>query len=495
MNVSMNLCNNTTKLTSAVAVKSSASTTYSGTKSVVNDQDQLILSSGASTEAESTYGITTISQSLSDEGTTFPEFNPVTELAKKAKVVKEHYSKVNEENKRFADPEKHIWRKYNDRQYEHYVGGLTDLEREICYKQEIDVYRGKEPRVCSYDPVIQENFGGWNIFLDDINYNTEVRTQMNDSINQIFEENGIIIPDGADLRLTVDPYDYKIHASGVDEELAEKIEQALNKGKNGYNLYTHLEYCNPANLGAPEPEQYASGGSYKATVHHIVKAFTGYDLRDLETDNGKFLTPDGQDVWELVEEKYAEICEKEGADAFGSFSPDAYDGLYRMYAFQGWDNSYDRNLTIGYKDGELYDVDTEYGYGTGQTGWLDQIKDRIEEQRRQYRAEREETIRYEESQPNKLDLFRRDSIQVIPSGTAKTPEELLREEQRMEMGFGSQGLIGIDGKFYPAQVREDLLESLTRSFQIAELALSQTMLRFPGTDSTSVARRSLNVRV
>lgn len=42
-----------------------------------------------------------------------------------------------------------------------------------------------------------------------------------------------MIPDGVDLRLTVDPYDHYIKASGVDEKLAEKIEAALNRGKMG----------------------------------------------------------------------------------------------------------------------------------------------------------------------------------------------------------------------------------------------------------------------
>lgn len=92
---------------------------------------------------------------------------------------------------------------------------------------------GMQPDLCSNDPVIRENFGGCNMFMEDMEWNQEICDKMNDAINQAFKENGIVIPKDADLRLTVDPYDFFIHASGVDEELAKRIEAALNQGKNG----------------------------------------------------------------------------------------------------------------------------------------------------------------------------------------------------------------------------------------------------------------------
>jgi len=91
---------------------------------------------------------------------------------------------------------------------------------------------------------------------------------MNDAINQAFEENGIVITKDADSRLTVDPYDFFIHVNEVDEELAKRIEAALNQGKNGYYLYEHIAFCDPVNYGVEEPLQYISGDKEKMVVYH-----------------------------------------------------------------------------------------------------------------------------------------------------------------------------------------------------------------------------------
>ena len=88
-----------------------------------------------------------------------------------------------------------------------------------------------QPDLYSDDPVIREKFGGCNMFVGDMEWNQEISDKMNDAINQAFEENGIVITKDADSRLTVDPYDFFIHVNEVDEELAKRIEAALNQGK------------------------------------------------------------------------------------------------------------------------------------------------------------------------------------------------------------------------------------------------------------------------
>ncbi|MFQ8879154.1 MAG: hypothetical protein ACLR7N_11990 [Roseburia hominis] len=60
-------------------------------------------------------------------------------------------------------------------------------------------------------------------------YNRETRDAINDVVNHLFRKNGIVISEDTALRLTVDPYDYYIHAEGVDEEMAGRIEAALNQ--------------------------------------------------------------------------------------------------------------------------------------------------------------------------------------------------------------------------------------------------------------------------
>lgn len=83
----------------------------------------------------------------------------------------------------------------------------------------------KSTSLNSHDPVLQEKFGGYNIFIMDMEGNQDARNEIKDAINQAFEENGITIPEDSELRLTVDPYDFQIHASGVDEGLAKQIGQ------------------------------------------------------------------------------------------------------------------------------------------------------------------------------------------------------------------------------------------------------------------------------
>ncbi len=195
-----------------------------------------------------------------DSATTFPMPSIIAKYEKYTKAIDEHYAKVNEENRKFDNPSKHIWDKYYNTKSPYYVKGLTQREREICAEAERRVLNGLPAAVNSYDPVIQKNFGG---IVNDEEWNDEVRRGMNDSINRLFAENGIDIPEGADLRLRVDPYEYKIHAGGVDEALARQIEEVLNRGNNGRYLYEHLRWCNPANNGFEQPRQYLYDTAYQ----------------------------------------------------------------------------------------------------------------------------------------------------------------------------------------------------------------------------------------
>lgn len=355
---------------------------------------------------------------------TFPTFNALSKLEKYFEALSEHYSKVNEENKKFSNPEQHISDKYYNKNSPYYVKGLTQKEREICATQERRVLMGMQPDLCANDPVIREKFGGCNTFMIDMEWNQEIRDEMNDAINQAFKENGIVIPKDADLRLTVDPYDFFIHASGVDEELAKRIEAALNQGRNGYYLYEHISYCDPVNYGVEEPLQYISGDKEKMVVYHFVNRLTGYDIRELENRDGKFYTPDGEDLWEVLKDQYDKLVADGNADASGLTR---YEAAYRRVATAGWDRTTDCNLTIGYKDGYLYDLDTSYGYGPGQTAWQDRVRSWYEGVQKDYLREREEELKREENTPSKLEM------------AVKETEDYMRETFGEGSVSGSQG--------------------------------------------------------
>ena len=346
-----------------------------------------------------------------DIGTTFPMPSGVCRLIKYTKLLNEHYAKVNEENKRFDNPQQHIWDKYHNPQSPYFVRGLTNKERQICEDAELRVLDGFPAPVSSYDPVIQKAFGGG--IMSEEEWNDEVRSGINDSINRIFEENGIVIPEDAELRLKVDPYEYRIIADGVDEALAKRIEEVLNKGNNGKYLYGHLRQCNPADHGFEQPEQYLYDTAYqeKAVMWHFVNDMTGLDMRKLENRDGIIYTPDGRNLWDAVKEGYKEKLEKGEISALPMSS--LYD-VYQVYVKEGWDQDAERGLTVGYKDGSLYDLDTDYGYGPGQREWFDKSKERHRQFWENYRKEREETLRREKD---------------IPAGYEKWQAEMARTEE------------------------------------------------------------------
>ena len=362
-----------------------------------NEKNQVTISSQAQAQTEfvaKTQKKSDLPKKSTDDGTTFPMFTLLSQYEKYFKVLNEHYSKVNEENKKFANPEKHIRDKYFNKNSSYYVKGLTQMERKICAEAEEGVLHGKAPALNNYDPVIQENFGGCNIFTMKMEWNRDIREDINDAINRAFEENGIMIPKDADLRLTVDPYDFYIHADGVGKELAGKIEDALNKGKNGYLLYYHISYCNPVGFGAEEPSQYVMGDGGKMSVYHLVDKLTGYDIRELENRDGAIYTPDGEDLWKVLTEKYNELA---ADDRSASIGLGEYYADYMRIAKEGWRRSTDANLSIDYKDGYLYDIDTEYGYGPGQTAWQDRVRNYYKSDYESYRKRREETLLKEET--------------------------------------------------------------------------------------------------
>lgn len=335
----------------------------------------------ATVRQESVSGDRTVSQNSQDRlelngKTSLPAASILEKMSQYTKVIDEHYAKVNKENKKFANPSKHIEDKYYNKKSPYYIKGLSDREREICYESELRVLYGGQAAVNSYDPIIQKTFGG-GIMHDD-EWQQNVRNGMNESISQLFKENGIVIPNDTELLLRVDPYEYKIHAMGVDPVLAEKIEQVLNSGDNGKRLYEHLCWCDPANAGYKRPRQYLENMAVqeKAVMWQLINDLTGYDVRNLENREGTIYTPDGQDLWDVMTKS---MERKQAHGEMYGVSLNSFYKAYQLYVEQGWDKEEERGLTVGYKNNALYDLDTEHGYGPGQNKWLqDKVKSRQE---------------------------------------------------------------------------------------------------------------------
>ena len=75
--------------------------------------------------------------------------------AKRVKMLEDHYSKMNEENKMFANPYAHSSEKYFDIGSPYYIQGLSQKERVIASDTEIKYLNGG--KMFSYEDAILKN--------------------------------------------------------------------------------------------------------------------------------------------------------------------------------------------------------------------------------------------------------------------------------------------------------------------------------------------------
>ncbi|MFI3255709.1 MAG: DUF4885 family protein [Eubacteriales bacterium] len=228
-------------------------------------------------------------------------------------------------------------------------------------------------------------------------YNQSVRDDISDSISKLLKDNNVVIPEGVEFDISVDPYDYKIHVTGVDgqtldPELEKQIEDALNKGDNGKNLYEHIDYVNYQFLlsrpgwtpsGETEssylqPQVNAWGSEYnegyeKLHLVNFIQDNTGYSFDELEHRDGEWYTPDGENAWAKASTEYIKKFSSEDL-YFASEYVGKVAGLYQKVAENGLDALEDRNLSITYSGGNLSDYGTAQGIGEGQKDWVEDFR-------------------------------------------------------------------------------------------------------------------------
>ncbi len=228
-------------------------------------------------------------------------------------------------------------------------------------------------------------------------YNQSVRDDITNSINKLLKDNNVVIPEGVEFDISVDPYDYKIHVTGVngqtlDPELEKQIEDALNKGNNGKNLYDHINYVNDRfQLDDPDtikdgvatkphylnPQLNAwhtehSEATNKLRVIEFVEEYTGFKFDELEHRDGAWYTPNGENAWSVVSKNF---LSEAGTGELGAAAQvlSAMGQHYQKLAQNGFDGLEDRNLSITFSGGKLYDYGTAQGIGEGQDDWSDEL--------------------------------------------------------------------------------------------------------------------------
>lgn len=170
------------------------------------------------------------------------EFSKVTEGY--ADTIREYYAAEHEENLAYDDPSTHIWDKYKNPGSPCFRSDLSEDERAWAYDYEQELLRGGK-HLQIRNPYAFADAGNPPTLADAAMQAIQAcREQIEQSIQDFFAENRIETP--SSFRLSVSPSDYSIHVTGLeDEELSYTIEQALNQGNNGKNLYDYLKLAYP----------------------------------------------------------------------------------------------------------------------------------------------------------------------------------------------------------------------------------------------------------
>ncbi|MGJ0494281.1 DUF4885 family protein [Aliarcobacter cryaerophilus] len=282
--------------------------------------------------------------------------------------LEEVYSKATKENKKFANPEQHISDKYYSQPSPYYIEGLSRMEREIAYNHEMDYLKNNKLTKINYiDPNLKDltSIHGYIEELEEKKFNREA---VNTQFQQLLDKYSISIPKDTNLTFTIDPYDYKVSVSGIDDKnLSSLIEDVLNTASNSKELFSHIY-----NSTLDNNSQVSKEKSDKKTLFHEIKNRTGYDLRELENVDGKFLTQDGTDILELY--KIGVINSKNIPEEYKGMVFELYSGKLIELAKKGFENVPDLVLSIDYKNGSFYDLGQSENFGTGKTKWIDELK-------------------------------------------------------------------------------------------------------------------------
>lgn len=281
-------------------------------------------------------------------------------------ALKDKYAKLLEEAKSHSNPKAYIQDKYCNKNSPYYVSDLTDEERDVAYSNEIQMLSSGN---INGSDMRDSLFRGITIngVAEDENEKTFKRQVVNSEINNLFEENGIEVPEGAELSFSIDPYSYDLTVSGIeDKELKEKIKDLLNSGDNSKELYLHIALLSQSNV--TKSTQFTKDGFRKYNLYHEALNVTGFDIRSLTEKDGSYYTEDGEDIVDIFNNQIDEM-----AKSNNNYVPKQYSAQCKEYfasmvheiSAKGWDNIPDMTLSIDYSDNELQDVYQNTNYSKG----------------------------------------------------------------------------------------------------------------------------------
>lgn len=297
--------------------------------------------------------------------------NYESESDRRIKRLDDHYRKVNEQNKRFKYPEQHIMDKYSTPSSPYFRHDMTEIERQAALKHEISwLYNGYATSYNLQDAIFRDEplrHGGVEV-AEQKAFN---RQKVNEQFKQLLDKFQIKIPDNMKLTFTINPNTYKLSVSGTDDtELTRLIEEALNSENNAKELFAHIIRSRSHDNTQFTPEKYD-----KYNLVRVIKNVTGYNLKDLAVVDGKFVTEDGTDIFDIYKSNLRKNPYVSAQDQ-GMLTAHYGEQLYEL-AKHGFDSIPDLVLSIGYENGSFHDIGQTESYGTGRTNWLDEWKARV----------------------------------------------------------------------------------------------------------------------
>jgi hypothetical protein len=191
------------------------------------------------------------------------------------------------------------------------------------------------------------------------------RESMNNGLNALFRNNGIVIPNDVRLSFHVDTQ-YSVRVTGTDDKnLIRQIEDVLNRNGNAAAIHEHIIFTS---MRSPDEKTQLSRswGFYALSV--TIAWHTGYDLRDTSIVDGRVVTADGRDLQDMIERNIRETI----------VNPIERNALlhgirmdFQLYVDRGgWERIPDFILRIDFENGHLIDYGLVRGYGPGQNDWL-----------------------------------------------------------------------------------------------------------------------------
>lgn len=275
----------------------------------------------------------------------------VSQSDKMMKILDEKYQKINEQNKQFQNPHAHIFDKYRNPHSPYFRSDLTKSEREAAYNMEISWANSGTEGGGYYDfnDAAFRNDKAYNPEQERVERKAFNRQKVNEQLHSLFSKNGVTLPNDTNLTFTIDPNNFKLVVSGSkDEDFINQLESLLNTDNNSRELFFHIMKSR-----SDDSTQFTPKKLDKFHLINQIKTVTGYDLKNLEIKNGKFITENGTNIFDIYKEKllknpYTASDAKVAASYYGS-------QLYEL-AKNGFDSIPDLVLSISYKDGSLQDM-------------------------------------------------------------------------------------------------------------------------------------------